>query len=300
MKFTKVVGVSLLIVACFLGSYWLRRGNEGQSKTVGSDAKIVTMAPSSGEVVFALGLGDQLVGVSRFAKYPPEVADIAKVGGYLDVDLEAIVRLKPDVVVLLKEQADLAKQLENLGMATLLLDHMSVEGILDSVSAVGERFDKLDEARALRESLESRIDAVRIRAQTKPDKRLLLSIGRELGVGKVTGVVAAGAGGYHQQLLEIAGYTNAYSGAENFPQLSREHLLRMNPEVIIDMVNLRDSKANGVENIMADWSSYPELSAVKNGKVFLLVGDAHFVPGPRFVSTLEWIANCEEEGGGDE
>ena len=108
MKFTKVVGVSLLIVACFLGSYWLRRGNEGQSKTVGSDAKIVTMAPSSGEVVFALGLGDQLVGVSRFAKYPPEVADIAKVGGYLDVDLEANVRLKPDVVVLLKEQADLA------------------------------------------------------------------------------------------------------------------------------------------------------------------------------------------------
>ena len=300
MKRAKQLGVFLLILAIFLASYWLRNDGVAESALAkSSETKIVAMAPSSGEVVFALGLGEQLVGVSRFAKYPPEVADIAKVGGYLDVDLEAIVRLKPDVVVLLKEQSELAKQLENLGMSTLMVDHMSVEGIIDSITKVGAKFDKVDEANALLESLDSRINAVKSGAQSKPHKRLLLSIGRELGVGKVTGLVAAGAGGYHQQLIEIAGYTNAYSGAENFPQLSREHLLRMNPELIIDMVNLRDSQVHGVDSILADWNSFPELSAVKNGKVFLLVGDAHFVPGPRFVSTLEWIANCEE-GGVDE
>lgn len=300
MKRAKQLGIFLLILAIFLASYWLRNDGAAESAPAEtSETKIVAMAPSSGEVVFALGLGEQLVGVSRFAKYPPEVADIAKVGGYLDVDLEAIVRLKPDVVVLLKEQSELAKQLENLGMSTLMVDHMSVEGIIDSITQVGKKFDKVDEANALLESLDSRINVVKAGAQSRQDKRLLLSIGRELGVGKVTGVVAAGAGGYHQQLIELAGYTNAYSGAENFPQLSREHLLRMNPEIIIDMVNLRDSQAHGVENIMADWNSYPELSAVKNGKVFLLVGDAHFVPGPRFVSTLEWIANCEEGGAGE-
>ena len=300
MKRAKQVGIFLLILAIFLASYWLRNhGGVEPAPAETSETKIVAMAPSSGEVVFALALGEQLVGVSRFAKYPPEVAGIAKVGGYLDVDLEAIVRLKPHVVVLLKEQSELAKQLENLGMSTLMVDHMSVEGIIDSITKVGAKFDKVDEANALLESLDSRINAVKARAQSKPHKRLLLSIGRELGVGKVTGVVAAGAGGYHQQLIEIAGYTNAYSGAENFPQLSREHLLRMNPELIIDMVNLRDSQVHGVDSILADWNSFPELSAVKNGKVFLLVGDAHFVPGPRFVSTLEWIANCEE-GGADE
>ena len=300
MKRAKQVGIFLLILAIFLASYWLRNdGGVEPAPAETSETKIVSMAPSSGEVVFALGLGDQLVGVSRFAKYPPEVVDIPKVGGYLDVDLEAIVRLKPHVVVLLKEQSELAKQLENLGMETLLVDHMSVEGIIDSITKVGAKFDKVDEANTLLESLDSRINEVKSGAQTKQHKRLLLSIGRELGVGKVTGLVAAGAGGYHQQLLEIAGYTNAYSGAENFPQLSREHILRMNPDMIIDMVNLRDSQAHGVERITADWNSYPELSAVKNGKVFLLVGDAHFVPGPRFVSTLEWIANCEE-GGADE
>ncbi|MEO1856318.1 MAG: helical backbone metal receptor [Rubritalea sp.] len=296
MRFAKLIGVSLLVVASFLGSYWLRRGAESESQTLSSEARIVTMAPSSGEVVFALGLGDQVVGVSRFASYPPEVMDKAKVGGYLDVDLEAIVRLKPNVVVLLKEQADLAQQLENLGMGTMLVDHMSVDGILASITKLGERFGKAEEARVLRESLESRIEKVRMAARTKPHKKLLLSIGRELGVGKVTGVVAAGAGGYHQQLLEIAGYTNAYRGSENFPQLSREHLIRMNPEIIIDMVNVRDAEAIGVENIKADWKSHPELVAVQNGKVFLLLGDEHFVPGPRFVATLEWIAECEERG----
>jgi iron complex transport system substrate-binding protein len=296
MKYAKRIGVSLLVIAVFIGSYWLREGMVDGSLDQPFEAKIVTMAPSSGEVAFALGLGDQVVGVSRFSKYPTEALDKAKVGGYLDVDLEAIVRLQPGVVVLLKEQSDLAKQIENLGMSTLLVDHMSVEGIMDSISVVGERFGKSEEARVLRKSLEERIDKVRAAGQTKSSKKLLLSIGRELGVGKVTGVVAAGAGGYHQQMLEIAGYTNAYSGNENFPQLSREHLIRMNPEIIIDMINSRDAQAIGIEKIYADWKSQSELAAVKNGKVFLLVGDAHFVPGPRFIATLEWIAHCEERG----
>jgi len=297
MKYAKTIGISLLVLAVFLGSYCLRQGKVNEPQELAFEAKIVTMAPSSGEVVFALGLGDQVVGVSRFAKYPPEVVDIAKVGGYLDVDLEAIVRLQPDTVILLKEQSDLAKQIENLGMSTLLVDHMSVEGIMDSISKVGERFGKVEEARILRESLEQRIDRVRTAGQSKQHKKLLLSIGRELGVGKVTGVVAAGAGGYHQQMLEIAGYTNAYSGNENFPQLSREHLIRMNPEIIIDMVNTRDAQAIGIEKIQADWKSHSELAAVKNAKVFLLVGDENFIPSPRFVSTLEWIADCEERRG---
>ena len=216
-----------------------------------------------------------------------------KVGGYLDVDLEAIVRLKPSVVILLKEQAGLADQLGQLGMGTLLVDHMSVEGILGSISSVGDRFGRHEEAQAMRESLEARINQVEKESAVKNDQRLLLSIGRERGLGKVSGVVAAGAGGYHQQLLGIAGYTNAYQGDENFPQLSREHLIRMNPDVIIDMVNSSDAESIGVGKIKADWQSYSELAAVQQGKVFILVGDQHFVPGPRFVETLEWLANCE-------
>ena len=294
MKYAKPIGIALLVVTSFLGSHWLRKSGESELHTRMSKAKIVTMAPSSTEVVFALGLGDQVVGVSRFATYPPEVENKAKVGGYLDVDLEAIVRLKSDVVILLKEQVDLSKQLKNLGMGILLVDHLSVKGILISISKVGEQFNKVEEARLLRKSLEARINKVKMTAQTNSRKRLLLSIGREFGIGKVTGVVAAGAGGYHQQLLEIAGYTNAYDGSENFPQLSREHLIRMNPEIIIDMVNERDAEAIGLDKIMSDWMSHPKLDAVRSGKVFLLVGDQHFVPGPRFIETLEWIANCEE------
>ncbi|MFD2158276.1 ABC transporter substrate-binding protein [Rubritalea tangerina] len=290
----KRVILGLLALSLFVVSYHLR-----QQRSVsggGADATIVCMAPSSGEVVFALGLGDQVVGVSSFAKYPKEALAKPKVGGYLDVDLEAIVRLKPQVVVLLKEQADLAEQIEGLGMGTLLVDHMSVEGILDSITKVGERFDRVDEAGSMRKELEAAVRSAR--ALGSSGKRVLMSIGREHGSGKIKGVVAAGAGGYHQELLDIAGFTNAYEGEENFPQLSREHLVRMNPDIIIDMVNQEDADRIGVEKLLSEWQSNDTLDAVRNGRVYLLVGDKHFVPGPRFIDTLEWLLELRKQGGG--
>lgn len=297
MTLTKKISIGLLIVASFALSNWLREGMRDEDAHIAVEQeRIVTMAPSSGEVVFALELGDNVVGVSRFAKFPPEVLDKAKIGGYLDVDLEAIIRLKPSAVVLLKEQADLAEQMQQFGMDTLLVDHMSIEGILDSITKVGTRFGRQREADALKQSLTDRIEKVRKSTEANPRKKLMLSIGRDHGVGKVAGVVAAGAGGYHQQLLEIAGYENAYQGIENFPQLSRENLIRMNPDVIVDMVNSQDADSIGVEKIMADWQTHKELTAVQQGNVFLLVGDQHFVPGPRFADTLEWLASCEQGG----
>ena len=119
---------------------------------------------------------------------------------------------------------------------------------------------------------------------------VLLSIGREFGEGKVLSLTAAGASGYHQELLVLLHTDNAYRGAEPFPKLTLEHLILANPDVIIDMVNSKDAEAVGVDQIKADWLAHPELKAVRNGRVYVLVGDQHFVPGPRFIETLEWLA----------
>lgn len=301
MKFSKgVIGV-VLIITVFALSHFARSWFGGETQTVAPRAvsRIVAMAPSSCEVLYALGLGDSVVGVSRFTTYPPEAVEKPKVGGYLDVDIEALVRLQPDVVVLLKEQQSLAQQLDGMGIRSVFVDHMSVDGVLNSISHLGDTFGVADEADKVRAALQKRISRVEQQADKQESRTALLSIGREFGHGKVNSLVAAGAAGYHQELLEYAGLENAYAGKENFPQLTREHLITLNPEIIIDMVNSKEAAAIGVEKILADWAVHTELQAVRNGAVYVLVGDKHFVPGPRFIDTLEWINNVAHSSDGE-
>ena len=270
-------------------------GFEGGEKPV-SELRIVTMAPSSGEVVFALGLGEQVVGVSRFATFPPEVFDKPKIGGYLDIDMEALLSLNADVVVVLKEQLDLADRLRKFGIDVVAVDHMSIAGIKDSIEMLGAKFDKIEEANSLLEDMQNRIQIVSESNHSQGDPpSMLLSIGRELGEGKVNGLVAAGSAGVHQELLELAGYSNSYKGRENFPQITKEHIIKSNPKFIVDMVNTKDLANIGVDAIRADWDGYQELRAVRDGKVFVLSGDQHFIPGPRFCDTLEWLASLRQE-----
>ena len=305
MKLNKGWIVAALIVSVFALSHFARefivnqRGESEHVSEVRESSRIVSMAPSSCEVLYEIGLGDDVVGVSRFTTYPPEAVGKAKIGGYLDVDIEALVRLQPDVVVLLKEQQTLATQLEGMGMGTVLVDHMSVDGIMNSMRILGDTFHASEASNKARALLEERISKVEKQAQSEDAKTVLLSIGREFGHGKVNSLVAAGAAGYHQELLELANLENAYTGSENFPQLTREHILTLDPDVIIDMVNSKDAESIGVEKICADWMAHSELKAVQNGTVYILVGDKHFVPGPRFIDTLEWI-HATTRGGNHE
>ncbi|MFC5049490.1 ABC transporter substrate-binding protein [Rubritalea spongiae] len=297
MKFTKIVVVLAVTLVAFWGSAVFKRvAKDVQEESVErvEDEQIIAMAPSSGEVLFELGLGDQLVGVSRYMRYPKAAEGIPKIGGYLDVDLESLLGLEPTVVVLLKEQADLAKQLDGLGVQHMAVDHMSIGGIQESVKILGERFQKEAKAQIVTESIQQAISEAENAGDGKGKLKVLISLGRSAGDGLIGTLTAAGAKGYHQELLKVIGVENAYQGGEAFPQLNREHLLRMDPDIIIDLFNSSDFRSLGEERILNDWQQLEELTAVKEGQVHVLGDDVHFIPGPRFVVTLQVIAEIVE------
>jgi iron complex transport system substrate-binding protein len=296
MKSRNTALLLVLALGVFLGSYFLKQGLQSSKNATSeeiSEERIITMAPSSGEVIFALGLEGQLVGVSRFMRYPESAKYIPKIGGYLDVDLEALVRLKPTSVVLLEEQGELAKQLTQLGIQCVDVNHMSLEGIEASITKLGKVFGRENEARQLVEQLEKSTGEAKNSGTGKSELSVLISFGRDSEGGGL--LTAAGAEGYHQELLKVIGVKNAYSGAESFPQLNREHLIRMNPDVIIDLYNTADFRSIGEETIQKGWSEMNSLKAVQTNNVHVLGGDVHFIPGPRFVETLEAIATIVEE-----
>lgn len=282
-----IFGVSVILRGWYMESLMLKASKGTQKRE-----RIIALAPSTTEILFALGLGERVVGVSKFVKYPAEAAAKPKVGGHFDPDMEALLSLMPDVVVLLSAEhnAGLESYLQSLNLGTIKVDDMSVGAILQSVEDLGEFFSKEEQAKNLLSELRGRIEKVKLQTANKVSPRVLVSISREVGTGRVRSLIAAGSDGYHQELLAILNAQNAYTGNVAFPELSREHMIQIDPDIIIDIVLDSEFAKHGREKLLVDWREYTELRAVKEGKVFVLAGDKHVISGPRFVETLEEMA----------
>jgi len=284
----------IAIAALFLASFaarkvWLSDDTQrDQAASFNDYQRVVALAPSTAEVVYALGQGTRVVGVSEFTRYPADAAAKPKVGGYINLDMEALLRLEPDLVILLDAQVELEKKLGKLGISTLRVNHMNTEGILDSILSISNLLNVSERGQQVYGQLESRINQVKQGAEAWNKKPVVLvSIGREGGLGRIKKLVAAGANGYHQELITMAGGINGYQGEVAFPSLTQEHLLRMNPDVIIDLFPKKEFAAVGESRLLQDWQSMPQLNAVRDGRVYVLGEDMHFIPGPRFIETLE-------------
>jgi iron complex transport system substrate-binding protein len=254
-------------------------------------ARIVSLAPSITETLFALGLGDRVVGVTRYCEYPPEAQSRAIVGGFVDPNYEAIVTLRPDLAVLLVIHDEARARLHTLDVPVLLVDHRTVQGILDSFETIGRRCNAQDAAGALVASCRARIAVVERKTAGLPRPRVLISSARELGVGRIESIYAAGRGQWYDELLRLAGGVNAYpDDGIAFPEISPEGILRMDPDVILELVPKLEGARYSAGDILTEWKSIPGLRAVREGRTHLLSGSHVSIPGPRFVDVLEDFA----------
>ena len=263
----------------------------------GGYSRVVSMAPSITETLFALGLADRVAGVTRYCDYPPEAKAKPQVGGLLDPNYEAIVALEPDLAILLTIHDEADARLKNLGIHTLVVEHRTLEGILTSFRLIGEACGGIEAAEALVIECERRMERVRSNTAGLERPRVLISSARELGSGRLGTVYAAGKGQWYDNLIEVAGGTNVFEDSfAQFPAVSAEGLLRLDPDVVIEMAPDLAAAPYTREDIIAEWATLPGMTAVKTGRVYVLGGDYVPVPGPRFVQTLEDMAKVLHPG----
>jgi len=254
--------------------------------------RIVSMAPSLTETLFALDLGDRVVGVTRYCDYPPDVRALPKVGGYLDPSYEAIVGLRPDLVVLMQSHTDVERRLNDLGVATLRTDQERLVGVLESVDRIAARCGVPDRGRRLVGAMTGRVDGVRRRVAGRPATRALVSVGRPAGRGGVTSVWAAGPGTFYSDALEIAGGVNAVGDVGvTYPEIGREGLLALRPEMIVEVVPGSGPAAVPEATVLEEWAAFATLPAVASDRVAVLAGDAYVRPGPRIVELVGAMAS---------
>jgi iron complex transport system substrate-binding protein len=251
------------------------------------------LAPSLTETLFALGVGDRVVGVTRYCAHPPAVEGLPRVGGYLDPNYEAIVALEPDLVVLIPSSEASERRLLDLSVPVLSVDQHDVAAVLQSVTMLAEICGVGNRGAELRSSMEERLQAVRDTVSSAPTPRALVVVGHEIGAGTVRSVWAAGPDTFYDGMLEIAGAVNALDAAAiHYPELSREGLAALDPDVILDVVAGIDERGLEIEEIMSGWGALTELRAVRDGRVRVLEGDLMVVPGPRLPELVARIARA--------
>ena len=244
--------------------------------------RVVSLAPSITEIVFALDQGHRLQGVTTYSDFPPEAAKLPKVGSYVHLDLEKIVALKPDLCIAIKDGNPrvIAQRLESLKIPVYAVDPNNLETIMKTVLEIGTLLNAKNRANQLVQNMDLRIQKVKsLVAKTTHRPRVFLQIG-------VSPIVSAGTHTFIHELIVIAGGTNLAAGPIPYPRFSREKVLALSPEIIIITSMARSAV---FEKVKAEWEKWPNMPAVRNQRIY--VEDSNFFdrPTPRLVDGLELL-----------
>ena len=276
--------ISILLVSLIILPIFCRHQQKVNEIGKNTYHRIISFAPSFTETLYALSLGDAVVGVTDFCNYPPEAKKLPKVGGYTNPNYEIILRLKPDLVVLLKEHSSLFGFLQKNKIEYLCIDNKNIPSILLSFKIIGQKCNREKQADSLSQIIKNEMTQDRIQT---PWPKTLICVDREnRGNGKISRIYSAGLRSFYNELLNAACMKNALRDSKiTYPELSSEGIIRIQPDIIIDFT-MRSQQVSE-QQMKLDWQSLPMLPAVKNNMIFCISNEYATIPGPRILAILQ-------------
>ena len=260
------------------------------AQTPARPQRIISLIPAVTEILFAIGAGPQVVAVSSFDEYPPEVKNLQRVGALLDPDLERILSLRPDLVVVYGSQLDLMKQLERAGISAYNYRHAALPDVSRTIREVGDRVGHAAEAQALIKKIDAQMTSIRQRVSGRSRPRTMLVVGREIGA--LRGIYASGGYGFLHDMLEAAGGDDVFADVKRESvQATTELILARKPEVILE-IRAGAAEAGPIASEIGVWRTLASVPAVRNGRVQFIVDQRTVVPGPRIAEGTELLARA--------
>ena len=246
-------------------------------------SRIVSMSPALTEVLFALGLGDRVVGVTTYCDYPPEARRLPKIGGYVDPSVEAVVALSPDLVLVAPAAGnrDAALAIRRLGIRLEVVRCETLEEAYAAIEQTARLCGVEDKGVTLARAIRERVEATAARVRGAPPVPALFCV-------QLDPLVAAGRGTLPSELLELAGGRNLVS-AERYPRIGIESVLSAAPEAIV-VTRMDAPDPEGPGRVLDYWRRWPAIPAVKNGRVFVIDATTALRAGPRVAEAVENLA----------
>jgi len=274
----KIIAVPLLVVSLIVLA---AHASFAQAASAPYPQRIVSLAPSVTETLFALGFGNRIVGVTTYCDYPAEARKLPKIGGFTNPSLEAIVGQRPDLVIGVNESSHpvKAREMERLGIKVALISVTSLNDILNSIQSIARWLGNPEAGEKLTQKIARQIDAVKKRVAPAPRRATLLAVG-------IKPLVAVGGKNFIDELITLAGGENiAGQAAQPWLNLPAEYVIAKAPRVIIEagMGSEREQPAKR-------WQDLKSIPAVKEQRVYYYRSDKILRPGPRIGEGLEEIA----------
>jgi len=251
--------------------------------------RIVSLIPAVTEMIFAMGDGNRLVGVSSFDHFPPEVSRITRVGALLDPDVERILSLKPDLVIVYNTQAELKERLDRARIPYYSYEHRSLADITATIRKLSVRIGSDAKGERLAAGIERGIQSVRGSVANRPRPRTLLVFERERS--SLRNIYATGGYGFLHDMLDAAGGDDLFGDVkQQSVQATTELILARRPDVIVELRYGELAKDLNAARDTSAWNALGSVPAVSNHRVHVLVGDEFVVPGPRVVDAIGKLA----------
>jgi iron complex transport system substrate-binding protein len=249
--------------------------------------RIVSLAPSTTEILYELGIGERLVGTCAQCDHPPQARSVPRVGSYVTPSVEAVLAVRPDLVIAVPSPAnrDAVRAVERLGVRVLVVRDRVLADLWDGVRAIAAATGREREGAALDARIRAGLDAVRACVAGRPRPRVLMVVGHRP-------LIVVGGRTLQHELLEIAGGINvAADVGAAFPQLSLEVVAARAPDVIVD------AAMGSEQGARSTFASLPSVPAVRDGRVVAADADELLRTGPRVGEAARRLANLIHAGG---
>jgi iron complex transport system substrate-binding protein len=262
----------------------------GRDVTVEAKAqRVVSLAPSNTEILFAVGAGDQVVGVTTYCSYPPEAQDREQIGGFSakTISVEKIVALEPDLVFSVGEiQRPAIEALEQVDITVVALDPNDLNDVYTTIELMGRLTGHEKEAAQIVADMKARVAAVQERIATIPEEERLTVFWETYDEPLMT----VGTASFTHQLIELAGGLNIFADlSETYPQINAEVVVKRNPAVIMGADSMGDKLTTELVGQRPGWG---QVQAVQDGRIYLFNGDMVARTGPRLAQVLEEMARA--------
>lgn len=253
--------------------------------------RIVSTSPGVTEILFALGLGDRVVGVTDYCRYPAEAQKKPKIGSWAQPNMEVILAQRPDLVIVQQTAVHSASKFRSAGLRTLPVKLEGVPTIHAAIDSIGDAAGVPDRARKLNAEIRGGLADVQKRLTGVKPEPVLFVVGRDQGA--LSGVIAAGPGSHLDEIIRMAGGRNVLADSPvPYAKVSREEILARRPEVILDVGEYMAGAPGQKQQaeVRALWAQFATLPAVRDNRVHVLDNNLFVIPGPRIAECARQVA----------
>ena len=262
--------------------------SENTATLSGRPERIISMAPNLTEILFAIGLGDKIVGVAAGSDYPPAAVSKPEMGSFWQPSIEAVIAAKPDLIITLgfSQQKNLAQRLERVGYSSLTVNIEKISELSEAIARIGEATGTGPQADELVRTIGEKLENLSALVGARKKVKVLWVVQREP-------LRVAGRDTFVNEMIELAGGENAIGPTvQKYPPIGSEYVYACGADVIIEPAmttkDLEVQRAGAVEY----WSRFKNVALVKNGRIYVIDGDVVSRLGPRLYEAVETIAIC--------